>query len=261
MPNDIVPIGRYKGQPLEVMMADAGYVNWILGQAWFLEKHVELARLLRMGRLEEPQDTPEHNAMIARLIDQRPAMEALANRIWPDSEITIGESHFGQRVEPKGADIEASLGFYTMLIEVKPLMGDDYPTVIRKLKVGLSMDKIRPRKGVAIVKVIEPSNLTIEQVKRQFQLAGLTLISEDEFFGLVEDWIKLLRLKIEKEIKILRDEVDKLLEQKKFEEENNYIDPAFDEPRYGAWNNSKVESLERRIKFLEDYSFSTSSGA
>ena len=82
MKNDLVPIGKYKGQPLERLIADQPYVDWLTAQSWFLERYADLAQLLRMGRLTEPQDTPEHNAMIAGLIDRRNEVEWLFSKVF-----------------------------------------------------------------------------------------------------------------------------------------------------------------------------------
>lgn len=210
MENGIVPIGKYRGKPLEVMIADTSYVEWILAQAWFVDKYAEMAKLLRMGRLDAPQDTPEHNAMIARLIDQRAAMEALARKLYGashDFDRMITLSGFGQVIEPKGGDLLISCGI-KFLVEAKPSMGDDYPTVIRKLKIGMASHADRTagnpaiEYGVVICGDIQPTNLSVDQVKRQFSLAGLMLVSEEEFFAASTDWILERAVTTEKELRL-----------------------------------------------------------
>lgn len=59
-----VPFGKYKDQPVAVMMGDQQYVNWCLMQTWFAEKHQALAAVLQ-GRntLEQDACTPEHNSL------------------------------------------------------------------------------------------------------------------------------------------------------------------------------------------------------
>lgn len=189
MITDVVPVGKYKGQAIDVMIADAGYVDWILAQAWFVDRYASLAKMLSMGRIDEPQDTPEHNAMIARLIDRRGAMEALAWRCGVTPEWIV-HPEFRQVVEPKGGDIMIYFGRISILIEAKPLMGDDYPTVIRKLKAGMSAHKDGYTcKGIVIASTIQPTNLSVDQVKRQFELSGLTLINEYEFFNQEAYWL------------------------------------------------------------------------
>lgn len=185
---DVVPIGKYKGLPVERLMADQSYSEWLLAQSWFLDRYADLAQLLRMGRLNEPQDTPEHNAMIAGLIDQRDAMECLAKRFcWnPDVE-DLYSSDMRQEIEPKGGDIFIQLGSARMLIEAKPLIGDDYPSVIRQVKAY--NDPLGPAR-VVIAREVAATNLTLEQVRRQFNLAGVHLVIEGEFFEAGKKWAK-----------------------------------------------------------------------
>lgn len=187
MTNDIVPIGKYKGQPLERLMADQSYSEWLLAQAWFVDRYAELAQLLRMGRLTEPQDTPEHNAMVAGLIDQRDAMEWLFAALYPawklDGDERLYTSGFAQEIEPKGGDILISFNWFhqSIMIEAKPLIGDDFPTVIRQAKAT-------GRKCAVVARRVEPTNLTLEQVRRQFELAGVRLVLEHELFASAAEW-------------------------------------------------------------------------
>ncbi len=180
----IVPIGKYKGQPLERLLSDQPYSEWLLAQAWFLDRYADLAQLMRMGRLSEPQDTPEHNAMVARLIDQRDVFEYLFSRLFPGIEWDDPRIRkYNQEIEPRGGDLLVSVNTYCrILIEVKPLIGDDYPSVIRQLKAGRKNYSTRPR-AVVVANKVEPTNLTLDQVRRQFELSGLFLILEHELFS------------------------------------------------------------------------------
>lgn len=190
----IVPIGKYKGQPVERLMADEKYSEWLLAQAWFLDRYADLAQLLRMGRLTEPQDTPEHNAMIAGLIDRQKETEALFASLFPDEpEARWAGSQFAQELEPRGGDIlitaphsslAASMSSLRVLIEAKPLIGDDYPSVIRQVKAALAGEPVMFRivRPVVIARKVETTNLSLDQVRRQFQLSGVPLLMESEFF-------------------------------------------------------------------------------
>jgi hypothetical protein len=189
--NDIVPIGKYKGQPIERLMGDQPYSEWLLAQAWFVERYAELAQLLRMGRLTEPQDTPEHNAMVAGLIDQRDAMECLAeslHRRWSENIEDLYCSPMGQEIEPKGSDVRVSFFGLHLMIEAKPLIGDDYPSVIRQVKAGLAGEGATVTRGIVIARRVEPTNLTVDQVRRQFELSGVRLVLESEFFEAGKEW-------------------------------------------------------------------------
>lgn len=43
---EVVPFGKYKGQPVEVMAADTDYCEWLTGQKWFRGKYRNLYKAL-----------------------------------------------------------------------------------------------------------------------------------------------------------------------------------------------------------------------
>lgn len=66
--NEIVPFGKYKGQPIEVMQHDRGYCEWLMGQDWLQTRFPQL-RTIIVNNFTEPSETPEHNALQARFLD------------------------------------------------------------------------------------------------------------------------------------------------------------------------------------------------
>jgi hypothetical protein len=64
----IVPFGKYKGQPVEVLAQDREYCDWLMNQEWFRTKFVGIHTLI-VNHFGEPADTPEHNALQARFLD------------------------------------------------------------------------------------------------------------------------------------------------------------------------------------------------
>lgn len=67
---DIVPFGKYRGQPVEVLQQDQGYCEWLMGQDWLQQRYPSL-RTIIINNFQEPEETPEHNAMQAQLLDGR----------------------------------------------------------------------------------------------------------------------------------------------------------------------------------------------
>jgi hypothetical protein len=63
----IVPFGKYKGQPIEILQADAQYSDWLTQQQWFRERFADLFNMLSAVRGDV--DTPEHNAMQVKFLD------------------------------------------------------------------------------------------------------------------------------------------------------------------------------------------------
>lgn len=66
--NGVVPFGKYKGQPVEVLMADDGYRDWLLAQPWFRERHSQIYQVV-INYGGESSETPEHNQMQALFLD------------------------------------------------------------------------------------------------------------------------------------------------------------------------------------------------
>lgn len=76
---EIVPFGKYKGQPVEVLTADTDYCEWLTGQPWFRERFRDVYNVV-INYGGEPQDSPEHNQMQAKFLDEAWCV-ALADRL------------------------------------------------------------------------------------------------------------------------------------------------------------------------------------
>lgn len=68
MNTDIVPFGKYKGQPIESLAADRGYCDWLMAQDWFASRFPAI-RTVIINNFAEPAETPEHNALQAKFLD------------------------------------------------------------------------------------------------------------------------------------------------------------------------------------------------
>lgn len=66
----IVPFGKYKGRLVEELVADdPAYLQWLCGQDWFRAKFVTLHQVI-INRGAEPEETPEHNALQVKFLDE-----------------------------------------------------------------------------------------------------------------------------------------------------------------------------------------------
>jgi len=67
----IIPIGKYKGQTVEQVLAqDPEYIQWLTQQAWFVEKFAYIHSVIINGG-GEAEETPDHNALQARFLDKK----------------------------------------------------------------------------------------------------------------------------------------------------------------------------------------------
>lgn len=62
MDDKIIPFGKHKGKPIEILAADKQYSEWLLAQSWFKERHINLYNIV-INNFREPIDTPEHNKL------------------------------------------------------------------------------------------------------------------------------------------------------------------------------------------------------
>ena len=53
--HNVVPFGKYRGQPIDVLRQDQDYLNWLAAQDWFRQRYAALYATL----VAEPTETPE----------------------------------------------------------------------------------------------------------------------------------------------------------------------------------------------------------
>jgi hypothetical protein len=68
MSEEFIPFGKYKGQPLEAIQSDKPYLDWLLAQSWFKEKHNDFYTII-INNFQEPADTPLHNSMQMKFLN------------------------------------------------------------------------------------------------------------------------------------------------------------------------------------------------
>jgi hypothetical protein len=76
----VVPIGKYKGQPVEVLGADPQYAEWLVNQGWFAQRYPDLVTVI-VNNFTTPSETPEHNALVARFLDDAFALSVVERAV------------------------------------------------------------------------------------------------------------------------------------------------------------------------------------
>lgn len=64
MKNEIIPFGKYKGQPVEVLSQDKPYLEWLQNQDWFKTRYGNINTLI-INNFGSPAETPDHNKIQA----------------------------------------------------------------------------------------------------------------------------------------------------------------------------------------------------
>ena len=68
-PTNIVPFGKYKGQDVEVMQADQGYVDWFLQQQDMIRKYENIYNVL-INFNPDASETPIHNNIQGKFFNE-----------------------------------------------------------------------------------------------------------------------------------------------------------------------------------------------
>ena len=151
----IIPIGKHKGKSIEeIRLIEPQYLDWLAAQDWFNKKYSDLIEAIRGGG--QPADTPEHNALQARFLDPQFTTAAVV-AAWPSVLVPVANDVKIQFEEV--TDVLLKLpGYYTKVgFEVKPSVGDDYPAIIRQIKIarGPTQDKfgnlVSPKAVIALL--------------------------------------------------------------------------------------------------------------
>ena len=195
MTNGIVPFGKYRGQPLEVLQSDQGYCEWLAAQPWFREKYQSL-HLTIINAAPEPQNTPEHNQMQARLLDDDLVLHLTSFAHQGDRKFSTGRPIVTNRLfEDRGWDCTVELNWQfgesdaskltgalgygpfiagwtgKFLFECKPQIGDDYPAVVRQVDSRFKRDECRDCCDSATIVVWTnkfQASIPIEEVRKLF---------------------------------------------------------------------------------------------
>lgn len=195
--SDLVPFGKHKGKPLNTLLDDREYLDWVLQQPWFRQKYTNIYQIV-INNGQEPSETPEHNLMQAQYLDVKYA-HAVVNHViarnFPGpNHVDIDNISF----EPDpGGDVSfnvswgrylpvSSLGYNadhaTIIFELKPALGDDYPAVLRAMKRIVKRDKHGQPLPLIRVLVVRDFNAAIsrEQLVKMFNLCNIHVLFEND---------------------------------------------------------------------------------
>lgn len=211
----VVPFGKYKGQPVERLVADRNYCDWLAQQPWFRERFNELYQLavlnvtvVNVGSAE-PQDTPLHNLLQALFLEEdnckllawaivmsdteqskrRPLTDVELENTHKILDITFEnqgwdltfEHHQARVKRPEVGPPHISwddgwVSYY--LVELKPVIGDDYPQVLRQVKGYPGLISRNCRRGRRIVYAQDfEAVVPLASVKKIFESKSITLLT------------------------------------------------------------------------------------
>lgn len=229
MATNLIPFGKYKGQPVEQLQNDQEYANWLIQQPWFAARFGKIHTLI-VNNFKEAVESPDHNAMQARFLKRQYAY-SVANSVcklipfdrWNSNEVEPFKKKYEEEYgapcdekfkiechfELRGWDVcflMASLveGYsnseinrnwgWGIHLELKPTLGEDFPAVLRQVTTrhmvySYSNCKVRCLRCVLIDRFVANS-VSFEEVYLMFLMSGINLIkSSDVVIQEMPDWV------------------------------------------------------------------------
>lgn len=191
-----MPFGKHKGAPMINVVQDYQYVNWLMLQPNVAQNFPQIIDYFKTGGLVKNECTPEHNAMQLRFLNDD-VLFALgdvlddAYELFEEDEVRFEVCGWDVVVEyrrrftcDEGDTLYARV---CVPIELKPLIGDDYPSILRTIKKRLStLDhrrNINAGEALVICDNFKSQVASIEQVKEMFRRSNITLLLWSDFMG------------------------------------------------------------------------------
>lgn len=193
----VLPFGKHKGSTVaELLVRDPAYAEWIVNQGWVAERFAELhAAILSRGASSD--DSPEHNAIQVRFLDETFRLACVLSderflsvakemiRRNSSSALCDGKILTTVKFEQRGVDVSITVGFgdeypayfdettctmriYPMNVEIKPTLGDDFPSVMRQMA--------RLRCSTLVIGDYTGRAVSVPQLRQMFGANGHTLL-------------------------------------------------------------------------------------
>jgi hypothetical protein len=144
---ELVNFGKHNGKPVEFLLQDEEYCRWLNAQNWFLTKYAELHKQIQERHFLS-EETPVHNAMQLKWLDPDVLIQlfpVISSRLDKLNKLGLDfPSHFFKNPQasaiseiiPEGSgywDVQFKMNGFDCHVELKPQLGDDYPSVLRKM--------------------------------------------------------------------------------------------------------------------------------
>lgn len=211
----MVTFGKYKDKSMLDLLADKGYVEWLKKQSWF-QKKTQLYNIVVHQNISKNQNekSPEHNKLQNLFLDHN-NVEKLGNFIiarykykcHPIQKLNSYKIEFegkynwdcifnfdcaGQCLNGRNCcSSEESVYCIDVFSEIKPIMGDDYPCVLRKMKNQIELTKSNNNLALfkhflLIIKEYNSNTTTKEQLVKIFKQTNIKILFIDELISPIE---------------------------------------------------------------------------
>ena len=135
----IIPVGKYKGQPIEILRSDPQYCEWLVSQNWFRDKFSPTYQLI-INNFGEPAETPEHNSLQAMFLDRNICINLLKKLGWKSLSKEASLSEAKEKLEEcrlKKQQNNTAWGYGRLKEEKEDLEEKAYSGKVTILKDGM----------------------------------------------------------------------------------------------------------------------------
>lgn len=182
--NPLMNFGKYRGEPVaEVTARDPSYIDWCMAQDNLRRRLEPIINIIQVTPADD-QETPEHNILQAKYFDPELIHNLIVNNV--PRELYPSRYHHSHNrpflppttvyVEREGWDVFAEwqedIGSVGCGIELKPSIGDDYPSVLRQINKYPS-----PRLKMCVYQKYNGC-VPIATVKQMFVASGIHLCGD-----------------------------------------------------------------------------------
>lgn len=188
---NIVPFGKYKDRPIEDLLSDVSYVDWLKSQPWFEQKWENIYNIVFNQINTEHSETPEHNLIQSKFLNEDFVKDIILNKLNYKERI---ENHkkennidFEYKVksffEFENWDVYVRTNIYCdFLFEIKPIVGDDYPSILRQMQKNWKNMRSRGcYSRILYTQKIETKYVPAEQVIKMFENSEFWVVNDETF--------------------------------------------------------------------------------
>lgn len=187
MAQELIPFGKLKGKPLEELAKHKDYAEWLTSQPDFKRKYPDIYMFI-INHFRKPDDTPEHNELQVKFLDNSFSLK-LAKLL--EANLFDGTTlpELTKPIFEVGYDVSfmASAGhrrlYIRILIEIKPIIGDDFPSVLRQMKASMPIrEDVHVSKTFycLLVRQYNGEGASKDQFIQFFQSQGYTVVFFDD---------------------------------------------------------------------------------
>lgn len=184
---ELIPFGKYRGMPVEAVLEDRQYAEWLIAQGWFRERYQNLYITIQNGG-SQPDMTPEHNRMQARFLNEEYARKFLCFILSKTKFSSLSDriKILPLVFECDGWDVlipfvVGDLERHHVFVELKPSISDDFPAVLRQVKSRMSLSKSGRGYPVVLCDYFDhAASVCFSDVKKMFS-PGVLLIQSSDF--------------------------------------------------------------------------------